>query len=67
MKGGGEDTNYCLVYLCLVLTLITASSYLCFYWFLVKTSVQLAFNCLSLLSVCFCDYLNAFVAFSLYF
>ena len=66
MKGGGEDTNYCLVYLCLVLTLITASSYLCFYWFLVKTSVQLAFNYFSLLSVCFCDYLNAFVAFSLY-
>ena len=43
MKGGEEDSNYCLVYLCLFLASITASFCLCFYYFLFKTLVHFEF------------------------
>ena len=42
MKGGEEDSNYCLVYLCLFLASIIASLCLRFYYFCLKLQYTLS-------------------------
>ena len=42
MKGGEEDNNYCLVYLCLFLASITVGLCLCFYCFCLKLQCTLS-------------------------
>ena len=67
MKWGEEDSNYCLVYLCLFLASITTGLCLCFYCFCLKLQYTLSLFNSVFYSVFFCDYLNVFVVFSLYF